>query len=298
MATLQPEGTNQPAVSLAAIFVKFPPFWPADPQVWFAQIEAQFTTRNISSQKTRFDYVVASLAPEFATEVRDLILKPPEEDPYDARKEQLIRNTAASEQRRLQMLFNTEERGDRKPTQLLRRMQQLLGDSAGPESDSSFLRELFLERLPGGVRMVLASTGNAISLEALAQMADKFVEVATPTISAINAPHISSELDRLRKGVAHLREIISSLNTSPGSSRPSRSRGRSPSPHPTNSTPTTCWYHRRFGEKARKCNSPCDYSGNEPAVTSGDECYWATSKSPLLYQGTSNCYAFSGGNRS
>ena len=62
--------------------------------------------------------------------------------------------------------------------------------------------------------MVIASTGNAMSLEALAQMADKIVEVATPTISAINAPHISSEVDQQRKEVAHLREIISSLNTS------------------------------------------------------------------------------------
>ena len=65
-------------------------------------------------------------------------------------------------------------------------MQQLLGDLAGPEPDSSFLRELFLQRLPGSVRMVLASTGNAMSLESLAQMADKIVEVAMPTISAIN----------------------------------------------------------------------------------------------------------------
>ena len=126
MATLQPKGTNQPAISLAAVSVKIPPFWPADPQVWFAQIEAQFTTRNMSSHKTRFDYVVASLAPEFATEVRDLILKPPEEDPYDALKEQLIRCTAASEQCRLQMLFNAEKLGYSKPTQLLQRMQQLL----------------------------------------------------------------------------------------------------------------------------------------------------------------------------
>ena len=66
----------------------------------------------------RFNYVVASLAPEFATEVRNPFLKLPEEDPYDFLKEQLIRRTVASKQRCLQMLFNTEELGDRKPTQL------------------------------------------------------------------------------------------------------------------------------------------------------------------------------------
>ena len=41
----------------------------------------------ITSQNTMFDYVVASLSPEFATEFRDLILKPPGENPYSAIEE-------------------------------------------------------------------------------------------------------------------------------------------------------------------------------------------------------------------
>ena len=80
-----------------------------------------------------FDYVIASLVPEFAVEIRDLILTPPAERPL---KETLIRRTAASDQRCLQEL------GDRKPTQLLRRLQQLGGDTPG--ADGAFLRELFL----------------------------------------------------------------------------------------------------------------------------------------------------------
>jgi len=45
-----------------------------------------------------FDYIIASLSPEYSMEIRDLILKPPGENPYDKVKEQLIKRTAASEQ--------------------------------------------------------------------------------------------------------------------------------------------------------------------------------------------------------
>ena len=148
-------------------------------------MEATFTTRRITAQRTKFDHVITSLSPEVATEVRDLILKPPEAEPYNV----LVKWAAAFEQRRLQQLLNTEELGDRKPTQLLRRMQQLLGDRTGAV-EGTFLRELFLQRLPPNVRMVLASTSSTFSLNKLAELADKVTEVAvrSPYYVAIAVP--------------------------------------------------------------------------------------------------------------
>ena len=81
---------------IAVINLKLPPFWPSDPEVWFAQVEAQFATRGITAQKTKFEYIVASLSPEYATEVRDLILHPPATRPYDSLRDQLVKRTLRS----------------------------------------------------------------------------------------------------------------------------------------------------------------------------------------------------------
>ena len=109
-------------------------------------------------------------------------ISPPDTDPYDRLKEELIKRTTASEQCRLQLLLNAEDLGDRTPSQLLRRMQQLMGGKAVTD-DQSFVRQLFLQRLPPNVRMVLASTKDDEDLESLASLADKVMEVASPAVN-------------------------------------------------------------------------------------------------------------------
>jgi hypothetical protein len=100
--------TDEDKVTIATVAMKLPPFWPSDPHLWFAQVEAQFTMRGITPQKTKFDYVVSLLTPEFATEVCDLILSSPIENQYDKLREQLVRRTAATEK---QCLYSIVERG-------------------------------------------------------------------------------------------------------------------------------------------------------------------------------------------
>ncbi|XP_064464130.1 uncharacterized protein LOC135375331 [Ornithodoros turicata] len=223
---MEAPGSGDPAPPrLGAVALKLPPYWPSDPALWFAHIESQFATRGVSCQLTKFHYVVSALSPAEAAEVRDIIMTRPASRPFDRLKEELVRRTTASEQRRLQQLITSEELGDRKPSQLLRRMQQLLGNSAS-SVDASIVRELFLQRLPS---MILSSS-DSIPLDELAQLADKIMDnmslsIATPALStAVAQPEEQSELARLRADVAKLTELVISSLRIP--------RSRSPSPAP------------------------------------------------------------------
>ena len=137
-------------------------------------------------------------------------------------------------------------------------MQQLLGDKAN-STDAAFMRELFLQRLPSNVRMVLASMPDTGNITELAQFADKVMEVASPSVSSITT---TTELDQLRQEVAELKTMLKSLqivNKKP-------QRGHSPSPAPQRQqTQDVCWYHAKFGEKALKCKPPCSKAGQTPA---------------------------------
>jgi len=138
-------------------------------------------------------------------------------------------------------------------------MQQLLGDKA-QNTDGAFLRELFLQRLPSNIRMVLASTPDTGNLDDMALLADKIMEVATPAPS-ITTISTTSKLERLHKEVAELKSM---LQGSQSSNQPSKRR--SPSPASCRQSQELCWYNAKFGDKAQKCKPPCKNFGNSQAT--------------------------------
>ena len=82
---------HAPPAQFPAVQIKLPLFWLKDPALWFAQIKTQFLTRGITVLKTKLDHVVSFLAPEYATEVKDLLLEPPGEQPYETLKAQFTK---------------------------------------------------------------------------------------------------------------------------------------------------------------------------------------------------------------
>ncbi|GFS41615.1 transposon Tf2-9 polyprotein [Nephila pilipes] len=80
--------------------------------------------KTITDTCTKFNYIVSHLLPEAAAIVRDIIITPDETDPYSAIKTQLIQRSGESSQQEIRKLLTGEELGDKKPSELLRIMNQ------------------------------------------------------------------------------------------------------------------------------------------------------------------------------
>lgn len=265
-ATSPLPGTSDGAMSIdpSNVFkvgVRVPPFWAEEPEIWFAQVEGQFSIAGITSDVTKFNYVIGHLDNQYSREIKDIIISPPATNKYEKLKTELIRRLSASKEKKLKQLLMHEELGDRKPSQFLRHLTGL----AGKNVPDDFLRTIWISRLPHGIQTVLAGQPGAASLEDLADLADRVNDLAatTPKVAAVSDAVPSSVLNELTREVAELRRQFQQMTTRNSrsrsrSSRNTRSSSRQRSQSNYKKFPN-CWYHNKFGEKANKCIRPCDY---------------------------------------
>lgn len=259
----------QPALTdINRVSVKLPPFWKDKSSLWFAQVEAQFSLANITSEATKYAYVVAHLEERYAHEVEDILTNTPERTPYTTLKTELIKRLSVSEEQRIRQLLMEEELGDRKPSQFLRHLRSLAG--TGPIKDD-LLRAIWRQRLPTYVQAILQTQPDTVSLEGLATVADKVMEVhpaSAPTVNAATAPapteNLSAKIEELSRQFASLQSEVRKIrfqnrSRSRDKSHQIKYHSRSPSPVVKNAT-TLCWYHEHFADKARKCTSPCTFA--------------------------------------
>lgn len=256
--------------------MKIPPFWPEEPELWFAQLEGQFTICGVKEDEARYSYVVSKLEPRQAKEIRDVIVNPPADNKYQAIKRALIQRLTDSQGQRIRQLLEHEELGDRKPSQFLRHLRTLAGTTLPDE----ILRTLWLGRLPTNMQAILA-TRTSDRLEDVAEQADRIHEIGGKSLvlatsaTASKAPTtttMEAQVEALCKQVAALTTQMETMAKGWQNDRgrrrarsQSRAQGRSRSRSRKKDAETEgeCFYHRRFGEKARKCTKPCTYTGNK-----------------------------------
>lgn len=252
--------------------LKLPPFWPEEPEIWFAQIEAQFENAGVTNDVTKFNSVVSHLDPQFSKEVKDVIMSPPTNNRYEKLKTELVKRLSASQEKKVKQLLMHEELGDRKPSQFLRHLQGL----AGPSVPEDFVRTIWSSRLPSSIQPLLASQPHS-TLEALADLADRVQDIVAPShVASTSAPgptvsELAAEIAELKRA---MKDLSMQLRDSRSRSRP-RSRGRDTRRNSRQRSSSRsdssyrkhpqCWYHSMHGEKAKRCVKPCDYKKGNAA---------------------------------
>jgi len=258
---------------ISKIAVRIPPFWPEEPELWFMQLEGQFTLCGITDDEARYAHVLSKIEPKQAREIKDVITRPPTTDKYKTLKRTLIQRLTDSQEQRIRQLLEREELGDRKPSQFLRHLSTLAGSTV----PSELIRTLWLGRLPAQIQAILA-TRTEDRLEDIADQADRIYENGTKAVVATASPcpappqpstsqmTTKTQVLMLTKQIAALTAQMSKL-TREWNQEKSRNRARSRSRDQRrfrhrSRTPKgngICFYHQRFGQKAEKCTQPCAY---------------------------------------
>lgn len=283
--THTPTDPDTPDITMVTNLI--PPCYPTDIDLWLCQTEACFRLRGITQSATKFACVKAHLTPEVAAKVRDLLMQPPTEEPYEKLKTALIERTKGI---RLQLLLQTEKLGELRPTQLLRRMRQLAEGVLSDES-TTLLKLLFLRRLPINIQQILAIVSDDRTLDDLARFAEEMMDIEDMNLSCGNdsqpishpspiedrmerleasrppqrprsppQPHtpatdrlsLARRMDNIEAQIATLLDAFNSRAPSHSRNRRHLSRGS------FSSEPHVCYYHEKFGNEARKCRPPCN----------------------------------------
>ena len=214
---------SPPTATAYAVSLKLTDFWPSDPELWFAQAEALFTAQNVTQEKTKFGHVVRVLPARYASEVRDIILRQPEQ-PYKVLKAELTKRVCPSKRQRLQQLLHVDDLGDRKPSQLLRHMLKLRGDDVPDDDRDDIFRKLFLQKLPITIRTALATHKDA-TLVQLAEMADDMAEVQGPQPPVYQVQKESGpEITAIQSELLKISKMLQSQSRSTYEQRPSPPR--------------------------------------------------------------------------
>jgi hypothetical protein len=238
---------SAPPAQVSAVAVKLPPFWVDNAEVWFLQAEAQFAIAGITSERTAFNHVLAALPQHVVVSVLDVVLAAgTAAAPFTDLKTRLLGGYTQTKWARMFQLIHHPGLGNQRPSQLMDKMLALL--SAGTKPDEVFMG-LFMDRLPVEMRAQL-SLQDYESPRHLAAAADLIWDARGPTAAVPPAVNAVMQDGRNRSRL------------------PSGKGGRGGGRRTRASTPGhgLCFFHRRFAEKAHRCEPPCTWAGNAPAA--------------------------------
>ncbi|XP_036345472.1 uncharacterized protein LOC118754693 [Rhagoletis pomonella] len=227
--------------------IKLPSFWKENPSLWFAQVEAALDISQVRSDAAQFKYVLVHLDETVLPFIADIVLSPPAEDKYKAIKKRIIDSFAESEESRLRRILRGVDRLDEKPTSFLQRLRNL----SGGKVPNCLLRTLFLEQLPENARCFLACSTTE-DLDDLAMQANKICDVQYNIMTLNRTSDVEATLKEQapsNNDITQCKADIQALVKKFEKFTKSAKHGDA----------DYCYFHKRFGVKARNCRKPCTF---------------------------------------
>lgn len=210
--------------------VKPPPFWSEYPDLWFIRLEGLMDAANMRLQLAKFNCLMQALSNEQMLKVSQALEKPRPGSEYDDLKNALLKAFGKTQSQKDSELFAVRELGEEKAVDFVNRLDRLV-------TDTEQLKKAFLLLVvPEDVRGIVA-----------AQPFDDCMAMAE-TIDRIN------DVKRLNHGSPFSINAVGRFQKKGKKKEPRNP----PVPDSTDTgEDNSCYYHKRFGPKARKCSPDC-----------------------------------------
>lgn len=245
---------DQTSVASVACKSKVPPFIETDPNLWFLQLSSHFIAERITSQKAKFHAAVSALPRSTLYQIASL-LRTQGETPYDDLQTRLQRIYGVTADQRIQALLDGVPDCEQRPSHILNMIRYHLSET----TPGDVIKALWMKQLTPDIRRALV-TSTLSDLDGLASIADRLNEVRDDAVHSIDHtdPSLRQQLDRLTAAIERLNRPRerSRSRESPRARSPGRRQDNNNTRH-RSPTPSTCYYHRRWGRDARKCSPPC-----------------------------------------
>jgi hypothetical protein len=188
---------------------RVPEFNATDPEMWFTLIEAYFTKVRVEDSQQRYLDVVSALPLRYANKVRDVIMRPLDDESYVILKHKLIKRLCSSQEEKMRKHLANVVMEDEKPSQYLRRLQTLAGSAVSED----LLRTLWMRGLPDKLKPTMATQAGK-PLSDMAEVADNVHSLlpARPSVNeAASDANLTRQLQQLTREFAELKYQMTSL---------------------------------------------------------------------------------------
>lgn len=256
--TLLPVMPNFPITNIK---LNIPPFSKYNAERWFKLFELQLKNFNVTDDRFKFNLLLAKLSDESAEFAMDIAETGNNVTPYLNTKMHLL-NTFKQNSDVTWSEIENMTIGDKRPTIFL---HDIFAKNSIAKMPLTRIRSTFIKAMPFHIRNVLRSKSE-LNINDLARLADELIiyeaednrHSNNPVYSlnssvnskSVNQSNLDKTLNTFAQTLSKLESRLDQLQTTSHNSNKHTNDKIN-----DNTSNTLCWYHEKFGKKAKKCSS-------------------------------------------